>query len=261
MGKIVLYVMIILFSNTIGAISGMGGGVIIKPVLDLLSGDPLVAINFYSSFAVFIMSIVSTGKGLKRGVRIDWHEALFLSAGSIIGGKLGDGGFILLSKILQNDHSLNLIQIIIVVIALVLALLFSKSGGFHFNKQITYFLFVLSGLALGMLSTFLGIGGGPINVAVIIYLFGFEPKKAAFYSIISIFFSQLIKLLTNLSHVSDLGLNVSLLPGIAIAAIIGGYLGAVISCRLTNRTVLSIYRAVVVCVIGLNVYNGIMLVI
>lgn len=42
------YFIIIVFANTVGAISGMGGGVIIKPLLDFMGKSPLSAINFYS---------------------------------------------------------------------------------------------------------------------------------------------------------------------------------------------------------------------
>lgn len=140
MEKVVLYVIVIIFSNTIGAISGMGGGVIIKPVLDGVSGDPLVAINFYSSFAVFIMSIVSTLKNAKKDIDINWWEVLYLSIGSMFGGKLGDWLFMYLNNLLNNDNVVNLIQIIIVVISLILALIFTKKvvGYFQKEKRIFY---------------------------------------------------------------------------------------------------------------------------
>ena len=47
---------------------------------------------------------------------------------------------------------------------------------------------------LGSFSTFLGIGGGPINVSLLIFCFGLTMKDATVYSIITIFFSQLAKL-------------------------------------------------------------------
>jgi len=73
-----IYFTVILLSNTIGAISGMGGGVIIKPVLDLINFHSLTSIAFYSSIAVFTMSIFSTYKQYKNGIQINWKNGLFL---------------------------------------------------------------------------------------------------------------------------------------------------------------------------------------
>ena len=43
----VLYFLIIVVANAVGSVSGMGGGVIIKPVLDFVGHDSVVAISFY----------------------------------------------------------------------------------------------------------------------------------------------------------------------------------------------------------------------
>ncbi len=62
--QLLIYPIVILIANTIGAISGMGGGVIIKPALQIFDLDSVLIINFYSSVAVFTMSITSTLKQL-----------------------------------------------------------------------------------------------------------------------------------------------------------------------------------------------------
>jgi len=260
MDKFILYALVIVFSNTVGAISGMGGGVIIKPVLDAVSHDPLVAINFYSSFAVFTMSIVSTLKNAKKNINLNWSEVLYLSMGSLFGGKLGDWLFMYLKSLLNNDKMVNLIQIIVVVISLILALLFSKKSGWVFSKRLKTILFLLSGVFLGTLSTFLGIGGGPINVALLIFIFNFDAKKAAVYSIASIFFSQFMKLSSLTPVLYKLPIDLHLLPIIMVAAIVGGYLGSTISSKVTNKFVLNLYKIVVIFVIGLNIYNGLVII-
>ncbi len=55
-----IYFVVIVLANTVGAISGMGGGVLIKPILDLIGVHSVAGISFYSTVAVFTMSIVST---------------------------------------------------------------------------------------------------------------------------------------------------------------------------------------------------------
>ena len=90
MRVLLIYFITIFLSNTVGALSGMGGGVIIKPVLDFLGFHSLNSIAFYSSVAVFVMSISSTYKQYQNGVQIEWKKAASISFGSLVGGMLGD---------------------------------------------------------------------------------------------------------------------------------------------------------------------------
>ena len=53
---------------------------------------------------------------------------------------------------------------------------------------------MLLGLFLGVVSVFLGIGGGPLNIALLTLFFSFDMKECVVYSIATIFFSQLSKL-------------------------------------------------------------------
>lgn len=69
-----IYFLVIVAANTVGAISGMGGGVLIKPIFDFIGAHSLAAISFYSSMAVFTMSIVSTIRQLKNKVTIHWGK-------------------------------------------------------------------------------------------------------------------------------------------------------------------------------------------
>ncbi|ETY72981.1 hypothetical protein LFAB_14365 [Lactiplantibacillus fabifermentans T30PCM01] len=263
MGKIGLYFIIIFFANTIGAVSGMGGGVIIKPLLDAFSGDRLATIGFYSSLAVFVMAIVSTAKNMSKPATkklLDWTEVTCFAVGSLMGGSLGDFVFNAFRRWLLNEPLVNLIQIGVLVIILVISLIMSKPGKYEFGKIVRQLLFVVSGIFLGALSTFLGIGGGPINVALLIYVFSFSSKKAVLYSIVCIFFSQLMKLLVNLPFINGLGLSISIVVTIMIAAILGGYTGATITNKISDRQVLIFYKLVVIFVIGLNIFNGMKLI-
>lgn len=54
------------------------------------------------------------------------------------------------------------------------------------------------GVLLGIISSFLGIGGGPINLVVLGYCFSMDSKTAAVISLYIILFSQLASLLAAL---------------------------------------------------------------
>ena len=53
---------------------------------------------------------------------------------------------------------------------------------------------LLIGIFLGGISSFLGIGGGPVNVAVLFFFFSMDAKTAARNSIYIILFSQILNL-------------------------------------------------------------------
>jgi len=50
------------------------------------------------------------------------------------------------------------------------------------------------GIVLGFFSSFLGIGGGPVNVALIVFAFGYSMKAATACSLAAILSSQAAKL-------------------------------------------------------------------
>ena len=78
-----------LFATTLGAISGVGGGIIIKPVYDALSGLDVATINFMSGCTVLSMSIVSLIKSRNSGVKLDKIKSTTLALGAAVGGVLG----------------------------------------------------------------------------------------------------------------------------------------------------------------------------
>ncbi|MBP1045116.1 sulfite exporter TauE/SafE family protein [Enterococcus sp. BWM-S5] len=251
---IIIYFITIFLSNTVGAISGMGGGVIIKPVLDFIGLHSLSAIAFYSSVAVFTMSLSSTYKQIKNGMQINIRQALGISVGSMLGGVLGDQ---LLSRLLLTfgaDDQVQTIQTIIMILTLVLVLCYNQWGKkqYELSGIASYF---LAGAILGMISTFLGIGGGPINVAAFTFLFGMDIKQSTVYSIITIFFSQIAKLsaigLSTGFQIYDLTILWAIIP----AALLGGYVGGLLSSKLNDEQVKKIYSIIVLLVLCINTYN------
>ena len=76
-----------------------------------------------------------------------------------------------------------------------------------------------------MLSSFLGIGGGPINLLVLHYFFSMERKKAALNSLYIILFSQLCGFAVVLLNGSPVGGALPYLPAMAGAGIAGGLIG------------------------------------
>jgi hypothetical protein len=249
-----IYFFTILFANTIGSLCGMGGGIIIKPALDLIDAHDLASITFYSSLAVFTMSVVSIIRHVKNRTEIDWADATTAAVGSIFGGFFGNFLFNQLMGIFNNERFVQVIQICVTLFFLFFsfAVPFIRKR-FHLKKL---FWHSMIGLLLGTVSAFLGIGGGPINVAFLMFFFAMPIKKAAFYSIIIIFFSQMTKLTAIGLTAGFSRFDLSLIFPILAAAILGGYIGSFLNGKLSAGKISLIYRGVTIFIIIINLFNG-----
>lgn len=255
----IIYFIVIILANTVGAISGMGGGVIIKPVLDTLHFHSLAAISFYSSVAVFTMSIVSTMRQLKNGLKLQIPIAVFVSLGSVVGGISGNTVFESLLRLFSDEKYVQLVQIILTIVTLLFAYFYTKIGNEQSLELSHPVWYVIVGLFLGFISTLLGIGGGPINVALLMLCFGIPIKEATVYSIVTIFFSQAAKLVTIAQVTGFERFDLSILLYVIPAAIVGGFVGALISGKISSERVTQVYQVVILLVLLLNLWNGIQL--
>lgn len=250
-----IYFLVIVLANAVGAVSGMGGGVLIKPIFDFIGAHSVAAISFYSATAVFTMSIVSTARQLASGRKINWSIALWVSGGAVLGGVLGNVAFEQLLLVFRDDKMVQLIQILVTVLTLLFAFLYTKYNwrGFALKKVGWY---AACGLILGFLASLLGIGGGPINVSLLMLLFAMPIKEATIYSICTIFFSQLAKILTIAFTTGFGAYDLQILWFVIPAAIVGGLLGAKASNVLSPQRVTLVFQTVIVLVLLINLYNG-----
>ena len=88
-----IFFLVALTASVAGAICGIGGGVIIKPVLDLLHLETVTAISFLSGCTVLSMSCYSVGKSLLAkehsvSLNVGTPLALGAAAGGLAGNQL-----------------------------------------------------------------------------------------------------------------------------------------------------------------------------
>ncbi len=250
---IIIYFIIAFTATVFGSLAGLGGGVIIKPVLDLLGQDNLNTISILSSATVFSMAVVSSIKQLGAGFRLK-KAFIFLIIGAVIGGVIGKQLFSISAEGLDQEI-LKGIQAIILVALLLLALFRERLPDYEVeNPAITS----LTGVLLGTAAAFLGIGGGPINVAVIVMFLAVDIRDAAVVSIFIILASQGAKLLTigvttGYGIYNDLYKLFYMIPG----GIAGGLLGSVLNRKLKDSSIHRIYNIILVIIILINIYNAI----
>lgn len=252
-----LYAVVILAATTLGAFVGLGGGVIIKPILDFIGQEPRIQVDFLSCVAVFTMSIVSTGKSIKNKVSFKKNIILLIAGGSIAGGFLGSSCMDMLESNM-NSNLIRCVQAFILASLLLAVSIYVGKCSFSFNVKNNAAVFAV-GLLLGFIASFLGIGGGPINVAVLTLFFSMNVKDSAVYSVAIIFFSQLSKLVTIFltSGFEAYSHQWKTLIFILPAAILGGIIGSKLNRKFDDKIIRKVFVAVMVILVILNVYNGI----
>ena len=86
----ILAFLVSFLASTAGAICGIGGGVIIKPTLDLFQMASVSTISFLSGCTVLSMSLYSVGRGLlAHDSTVDFKTGTPLALGAAIGGVFG----------------------------------------------------------------------------------------------------------------------------------------------------------------------------
>lgn len=108
---------------------------------------------------------------------------------------------------------------------------------------------------LGILSSFLGIGGGPINLVVLFYFFSMPTKVAAQNSLYIILFSQITSLGNSVVTATIPEFSVFLLLLMAGGGILGGFCGRNINKRIDSHKVDILFMVLMVMIIGINIYN------
>ena len=256
MFEYLVYFIITLFATTICSMTGMGGGVIIKPIMDVIGNFDVHSIGVIASITVFSMAFVSIFKQIKSKSKIPFCIAIPLSLGSVIGGILGERVFSFIVDLFKADSIVKIVQNIVLTVLIVWVFIYMNNKNKLGSKELKgIFPALIVGLFLGLCSAFLGIGGGPINVTVIVYLFSLPTKTATICSLITILLSQISKLTTVAvtSGFSDLDFSVVII--MITAATIGGFLGAYFNKKLSDKTVEKAFNCIVVVVLVLTVLN------
>lgn len=213
-------------AGILGSMIGLGGGIIVVPILTFLGFSPSAAAS-NSLFAALSNAIASTASYSKQK-RIEFSLGLKLGLLSVPGTILG--------AVFSSDVSSEIFKILFgIILVLSSAYIFLRkkleSKEKIFSKQMIIFAIGASFFA-GIVSSFFGIGGGIIFVPLMVVGMGMTMKRAAPTS-------QLILLFASLSGViahSILGHPDFLQAGLlAIGSFFGGLVGARLSLDIKER--------------------------
>ena len=254
----ILFFIVAFLSSIVGAICGIGGGVVIKPVLDMLQMGAPATINFLSGCTVLSMSLYSVSKSLRAGdSKVEMSTGTPLAIGAALGGVVGKEMFSAVKNFFGGSSMVGGVQAIALGIITLGTLLYTvNKAKIRTHKASNKALCAVIGLLLGIMSSFLGIGGGPINLVVLGFCFGMDTKTAAANSLYIILFSQaaslIATLISGLPEFRVLALVLMVMGGIG-----GGIVGRSLNKKMDNKAVDKLFIGLMVLIVGICVYNAV----
>ena len=253
--QVLAYFIISLLASVAGAICGIGGGVIIKPTLDLFHLDSVATVSFLSGCTVLAMSCYSVTKALRAGdSRVDLKVGTPLAIGAAVGGVAGKQMFAAVSaRFAETAGAVQAGCLFLITLATMLYTIFKARIPTH--RIYKTWLCLAIGLALGVMSSFLGIGGGPINLVVFYFFFSMSTKTAAQNSLYVILFSQLTSLLATLATGSVPSFSWLSLACMVAGGIGGGMLGRLCNKRMDDKAVEKLFIGLMSVIMAISVYN------
>ena len=232
-----LIFLIVSFGASIaGAICGIGGGVIIKPALDAVGVLDVATISFLSGCTVLTMSCYSVYKAKRSGESlIDMKIGTPLAIGAAVVG------------------AVQAACLLVITLGTLIYTIYKEK--IHTKHLVNFVVCLLVGLVLGIMSSFLGIGGGPINLVVLFYFFSMDTKAAAENSLYIILFSQITSFLQTVLTGKVPAFPIMALVIMVFGGLMGGFCGRIINKKMDSKMVDKLFICLMVVIIGINCYN------
>ncbi|MFD0672293.1 sulfite exporter TauE/SafE family protein [Cohnella sp. GCM10027633] len=247
-----------------GSIVGLGGGIIMVPVLVLLgeriAGDPVTTqVAVGTSLAVLIFTALSATYTYHKQGKVDFRTGWLFFATS---GPAAMAGALLTNGIKPGPFQLSFGIFMFVMFGLMIARQrmkplrlnwpvqrsFTDGKGERHTYGYSVTLALIIGCGVGLCSGLFGIGGGSLFVPLMVLLFRFPPHIATATSMFVILLSSVLGSGVHAWHGNiDWLLFAALMPG----AIVGGRVGAIIASKMSGKQLIWLLQATL---LGMAIY-------
>ena len=188
--------------------------------------------------------------------RIDQKIGLPLAIGAAIGGVLGKNLYQVIKNMSADPDRVGAIQASCLLVVTLGTLIYTIKKQSIKTKTVKHVVACVAiGLVLGMMSAFLGIGGGPINLVVLFYFFSMDTKTAAENSLYIILFSQITSLVSSICTRTVPEFEITMLILMVCGGILGGMVGRKVNKKLDDKAVDKLFIGLMVLMILINIYN------
>jgi len=242
---------------TYGTLVGLGGGIILLPVLLWLYPDvPPEALTGVSLAVILINALSGTAAYARQG-RIKYRSGALFALATIPGTIFG----VWLLKYLEIRVFSIIFGILLLAVSILLILRPQANSPAPSTPQVTEEKSGLSSrarhalgtglsLAVGLIAGLLGIGGGIIHVPMMTYVLRFPVRISTATSQFILIFTTLTGVLTHLALRTEPG-NWLVVVFLAIGVIPGAQLGALISRRLRGTLIIRLL-AIALIMLGIR---------
>lgn len=204
-----------IFIGTMSGFFGIGGGMILVPILLVLGFDVKIAIGI-SIIQMVFSSIYGSYLNHKKGSLII-GEGIFVGLGGFLGGYIG--GYV---THFLSDTMLQFTFFALLLFAL-FRLFFSKNHEDDAQtKSLNKALLFTIGVGIGIFSITLGIGGSIILTPLLVGLLHYPLKKAVSAGLFFVVFSSIAGMISRLSS-GTIDFNNGLI--VAVASLVGVAIG------------------------------------
>jgi len=211
-----------IFIGMMSGFFGVGGGMILVPILLVLGIDIKEAIGI-SIIQMVFTSIYGSYLNQKRGTLII-GEGIFVGIGGFIGGYIGA-----YSTQFIPDYILHTLFFILLIFSLFRLIFSPNYEDANSQKSINRWLLFAIGLVIGIFAISLGIGGSIVLTPILVGLLHYPLKKAISAGLFFVAFSSisgLISMLTvgYLDYHKGVVVGLASLVGVAIGIILKEYI-------------------------------------
>ena len=211
------------------ALIGGGGSILTVPVLVYLFGVSPVLATSYSLFVVGFTSLIGSFDSWRKGL-LDFETAFLFGLSSILTVFITRKYIIPLipeNIFIGSFHIhfsiLTMLLFAVLMLLASIAMIKSKTApGYDMHHDKNFFIMVLYGIGIGLLTGFLGVGGGFILIPALVILVHLPMKKAVGTSLLIIALNSLAGFIGDAGHFQTNWLLLLSISAIAITGVFAG---------------------------------------
>ncbi|MDD3845457.1 MAG: sulfite exporter TauE/SafE family protein [Syntrophorhabdaceae bacterium] len=208
-----------LAGGTFGGLAGLGGGVIMIPLMAWLAGLSQHGAHGTSLLAIVFTGLIGAVTYFFHG-SVDWPAALILAASAIATARLGAlYAHSLPEKKLRKAFGWFLVFVSLLLVSKGLIM----GSSYHIGPVVYYVVLFATGLFTGFLSGMMGVGGGGIMIPPLVILIGMPQHLAQGTSLLAMVPGSAMGAFTHYK-LGNVAKQIAL--GLMAGAAIGGYFGA-----------------------------------